>query len=143
MVQHYFASAWLLADGVQRDLFTRKVDTNLYSVGMIASLGEIEPGRQQVGGCAFFAGPQEEKMLEKLAPGLELVKDYGWLTILAKPLYWLLDKLHGCMNNWGWSIVALVCAAQDRLLLAQRQGVRQHGQDEGHQPQASWKCASA
>ena len=56
----------------------------------------------------FFAGPQEEKVLEALAPGLELVKDYGWLTILAKPLYWLLDKLHGFIQNWGWSIVALV-----------------------------------
>ena len=49
-----------------------------------------------------------EKKLEALAPGLELVKDYGWLTILAKPLYWLLDKLHGFLHNWGWSIVALV-----------------------------------
>jgi YidC/Oxa1 family membrane protein insertase len=36
------------------------------------------------------------------------VKDYGWLTILAKPLYWLLDKLYGFIGNWGWSIVALV-----------------------------------
>ncbi|MGH8034040.1 MAG: membrane protein insertase YidC, partial [Lysobacterales bacterium] len=55
-----------------------------------------------------FVGPQEEKKLEALAPGLELVKDYGWLTILAKPLYWLLDKLYGFLQNWGWSIVALV-----------------------------------
>ena len=36
------------------------------------------------------------------------MKDYGWLTILAKPLYWLLDKLHGFIGNWGWSIMALV-----------------------------------
>jgi YidC/Oxa1 family membrane protein insertase len=56
----------------------------------------------------LFAGPQEEKVLESLAPGLELVKDYGWLTILAKPLYWLLDQLHKLLGNWGWSIVALV-----------------------------------
>jgi YidC/Oxa1 family membrane protein insertase len=47
-------------------------------------------------------------MLENLAPGLDLVKDYGWLTILAKPLYWLLDKIHGVLGNWGWSIVGLV-----------------------------------
>ena len=108
MVQHYFASAWLLGDGVQRDLFQRKVDTNLYAVGMITAAGDIAPGATKTIESRLFVGPQEENMLEKLAPGLELVKDYGWLTILAKPLYWLLDKLHDFIQNWGWSIVALV-----------------------------------
>ena len=108
MVQHYFASAWLLADGVARDLFMRKVDTNLYAVGMITQLGEIAPGQSKGLDARLFAGPQIETQLEKLAPGLELVKDYGWLTILSKPLYWLLDQLHKVIANWGWSIVALV-----------------------------------
>ncbi|MBO9680244.1 MAG: membrane protein insertase YidC [Acidovorax sp.] len=108
MVQHYFASAWLLADGVQRDLFMRKVDNNLYSVGMITNVGEIAPGQSKTVDARLFAGPQVEKTLEALAPGLELVKDYGWLTILAKPLYWLLDQLHKILGNWGWSIVGLV-----------------------------------
>ena len=108
MVQHYFASAWILGDGVKRDLFERKVDNNLYAVGMITSLDAIAPGTTKSIDARFFVGPQEEKTLESLAPGLELVKDYGWLTILAKPLYWLLDKLHGFIQNWGWSIVALV-----------------------------------
>ena len=108
MVQHYFASAWLLADGIKRDLFMRKVDTNLYAVGMIVALPGIAPGASQALDAHLFVGPQEEKKLEALAPGLELVKDYGWLTILAKPLYWLLDMLHGVLLNWGWAIVALV-----------------------------------
>jgi YidC/Oxa1 family membrane protein insertase len=108
MVQHYFASAWLLADGVQRDLFMRKVDTNLYAVGMISQLGDVATGTSKAVESRLFVGPQEEKILETLAPGLELVKDYGWLTILAKPLYWLLDQLYGYIQNWGWAIVALV-----------------------------------
>ena len=108
MVQHYFASAWMLGDGIKRDLFMRKVDTNLYSVGMITPMDNIAPGTTKSVDARFFAGPQAEKVLEALAPGLELVKDYGWLTILAKPLYWLLDKLHSFIGNWGWSIVALV-----------------------------------
>ena len=108
MVQHYFASAWLLGDGIKRDLFMRKVDTNLYAVGMITPLDSIASGASKTVEAKFFAGPQEEKMLESLAPGLELVKDYGWLTILAKPLYWLLDKLQSFIGNWGWSIMALV-----------------------------------
>ena len=108
MVQHYFASAWLLGDGVQRELFMRKVDNNLYSVGMITPVGEIAPGGSKTVQAQLFAGPQIEKTLEALTPGLELVKDYGWLTILAKPLYWLLDQLHKLLGNWGWSIVGLV-----------------------------------
>ena len=108
MVQHYFASAWVLAQGVQRDIFLRKVDNNLYAVGMIASPETLAPGGSKAMDARLFVGPQEEKALESIAPGLELVKDYGWFTILAKPLYWLLYELHRVINNWGWAIVALV-----------------------------------
>jgi YidC/Oxa1 family membrane protein insertase len=108
MVQHYFASAWLLGDGVARDNFARKIDNNLFAVGAITALGEVAPGQTQSLEARLFVGPQEEKVLENIAPGLELVKDYGWLTILAKPLYWLLEKIHGFVANWGWSIVLLV-----------------------------------
>ena len=108
MVQHYFASAWLLDDTQQRDLFARKLDNNLYAVGMVAPLSAIAPGTQLSQSARLFVGPQEEKILESLYPGLELVKDYGWLTILSKPLYWLLYELYRVIGNWGWSIVALV-----------------------------------
>jgi YidC/Oxa1 family membrane protein insertase len=108
MVQHYFASAWLLGDGISRENFVRKVDTNLYAVGMITPLADVAPGQSKSVSARLFVGPQEEKVLESLAPGLDLLKDYGWLAMLAKPLYWLLDKLFGFIQNWGWSIVALV-----------------------------------
>ena len=108
MVQHYFASAWLLGEGVQRENFVRKVDNNLYAVGMIAPMGEVAPGQSKAIDNQLYVGPQEEKKLEALAPGLELLKDYGWLAMLAKPLYWLLDQLFKVIHNWGWSIMALV-----------------------------------
>ena len=108
MVQHYFASAWLMDDAQTRDLYARKIDTNLYSVGMVAPLPVLANESKQIHQTRLFVGPQEEKLLEGLYPGLELVKDYGWLTILAKPLYWLLDALYSYIGNWGWSIVALV-----------------------------------
>jgi len=108
MVQHYFASAWLLGDGIARENFVRKVDNNLYAVGMITPIGEVAPGQSKVLENVLFAGPQEEKTLEALAPGLDLLKDYGWLAMLAKPLYWLLDQLYQVLHNWGWSIMALV-----------------------------------
>ena len=108
MVQHYFASAWLLGQGIQRENFVRKVGDNLYAVGMITPLGEVAASQSKAIETRLFVGPQQEKMLESLAPGLELLKDYGWLAMLAKPLYWLLDKLHSFIQNWGWSIMALV-----------------------------------
>ena len=108
MVQHYFASAWLLPDGKPREYFARKIDQNLYAAGMITPIGAIAPGATAAVDARLFIGPQDEKLLESIAPGLELVKDYGFFTILSKPLYWLLDKLHGFIGNWGWSIVALV-----------------------------------
>ncbi|MBA4256873.1 MAG: membrane protein insertase YidC [Polaromonas sp.] len=108
MVQHYFASAWLLGDGIEREHFARKLDANLYSAGMITAVGTIAPGQTKAVDTRLFVGPQAEKVLENIAPGLELVKDYGWLTMLAKPLYWLMEKIHGFVNNWGWSIVLLV-----------------------------------
>lgn len=114
MVQHYFASAWILADGIQRDISLDAVDIGsavtdcCYRATMITPVGTLAPGATKNIEAKFFAGPQQEKALEALAPGLELVKDYGWLTILAKPLYWLLDRLHAQILNWGWSIVGLV-----------------------------------
>jgi len=107
MVQHYFASAWILADGVKRENFVRKVSDNLYAVGMITPVA-VAPGQQAAVNAKLYSGPEEEKRLEQVATGLDLVKDYGWLTILAKPLYWLLSQLHGFIGNWGWSIMALV-----------------------------------
>ncbi|MCX7663658.1 MAG: membrane protein insertase YidC, partial [Tepidimonas fonticaldi] len=107
MVQHYFTSAWLMPAGVERENFVRKVD-NLYAVGQIGPDATVAPGATQTMASQLYVGPQEEKVLEAVAPGLELVKDSGWLTILAKPLYWLLEKIHGLVGNWGWAIVALV-----------------------------------
>jgi YidC/Oxa1 family membrane protein insertase len=114
MVQHYFASAWVLPDGLLRNISMDAVDIGArmpdccYRATLIAPLEAIAPGKTKSISATLFAGPQEEHELEAIYPGLELVKDYGWLTILAKPLYWLLNKLNNLLNNWGWSIVALV-----------------------------------
>jgi YidC/Oxa1 family membrane protein insertase len=108
MAQHYFASVWLLGDGIQRELYMQKVKDNLYSVGMKAPMVAVAPGATQTTDTKLFIGPQVEKNLEALYPGLELIKDYGVLTILAKPMYWVMEKLHGFIGNWGWTIIALV-----------------------------------
>ena len=122
MVQHYFASAWILPEGVKRENFVRKLDATQYSVGMIAPLQPVAPGASQAVDATLFVGPQEEKTLERVAPGLDLVKDYGIFTILAKPLYWLMDKIHSVLGNWGWSIMALVLVIKIAFYWLQAKG---------------------
>ena len=108
MVQHYFTSAWLIPPNTPREYRVAKVSDNLYSIAMVHTLPSVAPGAAVKAQAQLYAGPQEEDKLEALAPGLELVKDYGWFTPLAKPLFWLLTKLHTLTGNWGWAIVALV-----------------------------------
>ncbi len=112
MVQHYFVSAWLLntpgSESIKREFRVADLGNNLYSVAMVLQLPKLAPGATQTIDSDLFAGPEEEKKLEALAPGLDLVKDYGIFAIISKPLYWLLNQLHGILGNWGWSIVALV-----------------------------------
>ena len=107
MVQHYFASAWLLADGVQRNCSPARWRQPVLGRHDHAT-GQHRPRHHQGHGCPPVRGPPGRDHDGKAVPGLELVKDYGWLTILSKPLYWLLDQLHKLLGNWGWSIVALV-----------------------------------
>jgi YidC/Oxa1 family membrane protein insertase len=107
MVQHYFASAWIPSDKAARDIYAGKIDNNLYRIGMQVPLGVVAPGTTVVEKAKLFVGPQEERVLETIAPGFELLKDYGYLTILAKPIFWLLDNIHSYVGNWGWSIILL------------------------------------
>ena len=108
MVQHYFATAWIVPEAGPREFRTAKVADNHYSIAMVLPLGEVAAGASKSFDATLFTGPQEENKLAALAPGLELVKDYGWLTVLAKPLFWLLTQLNALIGNWGWAIVALV-----------------------------------
>ena len=107
MVQHYFASAWIPGDKAARDIYAGRIDNGLYRIGMQTPLGVVAPGSTVVEKAKLFVGPQEERVLETIAPGFELLKDYGYLTILAKPIFWLLDNIHSYVGNWGWSIILL------------------------------------
>ena len=107
VVQHYFVSAWLPPAGVEREFFTRRVGDNLYSIGVILPVATIAPGATGKLGVQLYAGPQEQEKLEKIAPGLNLVVDYGWLTIVAAPLFWVLEAIYGWVGNWGWAIIGL------------------------------------
>jgi YidC/Oxa1 family membrane protein insertase len=107
VVQHYFATAWVPPQGKPRTNELLEVQKNLYAARSIEAVGEIAPGAASRVDSHLWVGPQDQKAMAALAPGLELVVDYGWLTIIAKPLFTLMTWLHSLLGNWGWTIVAL------------------------------------
>ena len=107
IVQHYFFGAWLPKDGGSREFYARRLDGGLYAAGTIVPAGSIAPGATGAVSVPLYAGPQEQRKLAAIAPGLDLVVDYGWLTVIAVPLFWVLEWLHQWVGNWGVAIIIL------------------------------------
>jgi YidC/Oxa1 family membrane protein insertase len=107
LVQHHFVSAWLPMGSIKREFYTRVLGKDLYSAGVILAEGTLAPGQQKTFTVPLYAGPQTQSILEKTAPGLELVRDYGWLTPLAYPIFWALKQIEHLVGNWGWAIIIL------------------------------------
>ena len=117
MVQHYFVSALLPKEGAERQYYAEQVAPGLYRAGLKLPVAELAPGATTQVTLPFYAGPQEQSTLKTLATGLELVVDYGWLAIFAKPLFWLLQMFHSGADvfgiqvpgahNWGIAIILL------------------------------------
>ena len=107
MVQHYFVSAWLPKAGAEREFYVRKLGDGLYSAGVIVPFPAIAPGTSGNLGVQLYAGPQVQDQLKTIAPGLNLVVDYGWLAVIAQPIFWVMELIHRFVGNWGWSIILL------------------------------------
>lgn len=111
MVQHYFVAALVPKDKTQREFYMRKLDGgNVFQAGVIVPVAEIAPGAKGETSVALYAGPQEQAALKQVATGLDLVVDYGWLTVVASPIFWALEAIHKLVGNWGWAIVVLTIA---------------------------------
>lgn len=109
MVQHYFVSAWLPAAGTTRQFYAEELGTGskLFRAGVKLPFVAVAPGASGKLEVSLYAGPQEQNNLAKIAPGFDLVVDYGWLTVIAAPLFWVLEWLHSFTGNWGWAIILL------------------------------------
>lgn len=105
MLQHHFVAAWLPKNGAARTYYADKLGDDLYSAGYKQPYGTLAPGQTTTLSTRLYAGPQIQGKLEAAAPGLDLTRDYGWLTPLSAPMFWALEKIHGFVGNWGWAIV--------------------------------------
>ncbi|HKY01182.1 MAG TPA: membrane protein insertase YidC [Burkholderiales bacterium] len=107
MVQHYFVAAFTPPQGMPRSYYVEKLDGGLYRAGLKTPLPVIEPGKSFTTEIPLYGGPQEQEKLQEISPGLDVVVDYGWLSVIAKPLFAVLKFLHEYLNNWGLAIIAL------------------------------------
>lgn len=106
MLQHYFVSAWVPPADQTYRYYARSVDSQ-YMLGASSPWQLAQPGGSAQFSSKLYAGPKDQSRLAAVAPDLELTVDYGKLSIISKPLFWLLSKIHGVVGNWGWSIVLL------------------------------------
>lgn len=104
--QHFFVSAFVPPEKLQRDIETKSLGNNLFAIRTNLPLGTLQPGQTVSNESRLYSGPQEEKLLEAVTPGLDLVRDYAWAAIIAKPIFATMNWLHSMIGNWGWTIIA-------------------------------------
>ena len=110
LIEHHFFAAWMTrdpGDASSREFYTRSVGKDEYSAGVILPAVKLNPGEEKTTSMRLYAGPQELEKIKSLAPGLDLVVDYGWLTVLAYPLFVVLNWLNNLAHNWGVAIILL------------------------------------
>lgn len=108
VVTHYFLSAVIPGEHNASNLYyTQALGGGHYLVGTIGALKTVAAGASTSFTDRFYIGPKLQTLLPKVAPGLQLTVDYGKFTILAEPLFKLLNFLHRLVGNWGWAIILL------------------------------------
>jgi YidC/Oxa1 family membrane protein insertase len=105
MIQHYFLAAIVPPRGQQQHFYGKRLANGRAVIGAYTPAMTVGPGEQATFNGTLFVGPKLQAELEQLAEGLDLTVDYGWLVFIAKPMYWILDKINGVVGNWGWTII--------------------------------------
>ena len=107
MIQHYFAGAWIPEQNAANHFYTLEPEQGRYALGLMTPPIEIEPYSFGRLGLGLYVGPKIQSRMKEAAPHLHRTVDYGWLWLVAQPLFWLLSWIHGVLGNWGWSIITL------------------------------------
>jgi YidC/Oxa1 family membrane protein insertase len=105
MLQHYFVAAWIPPSDATHHSYTKVLSADRYVIGNYPPSVSVAPGASHTFTSHLYVGPKLQRELETVATGLDLTRDYGWLAVLAQPMFWLLDQIHKLVNNWGWAII--------------------------------------
>ena len=111
MMEHYFVSSWIFSKNENNLFYTKEILINEersdYIIGARSEPTLIQPNESEKLIANLYVGPKIQKELEEISEGLDLTIDFGVLTFIAKPLFWLLNKIYGFVGNWGWAIILL------------------------------------
>lgn len=107
MIQHYFAAAWIPPQEQDNHFYTKELKDWRYVIGSYSPSREVAPQAESIFKAQLYVGPKIQPAMEAIAEGLELTVDYSWLTIIAKPIYWLLNWIHDYIGNWGLAIMGV------------------------------------
>lgn len=112
MVQHYFIGAAVPPSNTKVRYYAKPKAVpgsggQGFAAGFITARKTIAAGQQADLKTTLFIGPKLEDKLVTIAPGLDLTVNYGWFTVIAKPIFWVLEKLYSLVGNWGVSIILL------------------------------------
>jgi YidC/Oxa1 family membrane protein insertase len=105
MIQHYFLVAEVPPREEPRHFYSKALANSHYVIGAYTPAVSVEPGATHTFSGTMYMGPKDQDTLAGIAQGLDLVVDYGWLTLLAKPMYEILSWINGIVGNWGWTIL--------------------------------------
>jgi len=110
MIQHYFFAAWI-PPAEDENTYTTQVITGSgwprYIARTVSPAQQVEAGAEAEFSSRLYLGPKLQDEIPDIAPGLEYTVNYGIFTVFSKPLFWLLEKIHDVVGNWGWAIVIL------------------------------------
>jgi YidC/Oxa1 family membrane protein insertase len=107
MIQHYFLGAWIPETTQTNHYFSKALPDKHYVLGLVSPEISVAPQGKGVFTSRLYVGPKLQDHLAQVAPGLELTVDYGVLTFIAQPIFWLLKNIHKIVGNWGWAIILL------------------------------------
>ena len=107
MIQHYFAAAWVPGAEETNHYYSKSLANGRFAIGVVSPVRTVPPGGNGDFSFSFYAGPKIQERMQGVAPHLERTVDYGWLWLIAEPLFWLLSWIHGFVGNWGWAIIIL------------------------------------
>jgi len=105
MMQHYFLAAFVPPRGQKDHFYGKGLANGRYVIGGYTPAATVEPGAEHTFPGDLYVGPKIQEDMAKVAQGLNLTVDYGWLSIIAQPMYWILSWIHDVVKNWGWTII--------------------------------------
>ena len=108
MVQHYFISAWIPpADELNNFTLRKLSNQDMYLLSFTGAPISVPVGESADYKASFYIGPKDQDALIGMAEYLDRTLDYGFLWILAEPIFKAMKMIHSVIGNWGWTIILL------------------------------------